>query len=208
MGSGHAFDTALGAVIFAASAMTVFTGARRIYSKPATIAPVKKVLTNEEIISSLSQYRDSKVLKSDISLALQQVERMKKKKSTLLNLLNDLFSPTEMSYTKFTSVIFEVEKLFYRNLKQIHTKLSLFDESEYNNNSFSKEVMEDKTELYNTYINFVKNSINVNEEILIDLDKLSLEISKLDSFEMEDIENMPAMKEIDLLIEQTKYYRQ
>jgi hypothetical protein len=43
---------------------------------------------------------------------------------------------------------------------------------------------------------------------LLKLDKLLLEISRLDSLEPGDIENMACMQEIDSLIKQTKYYKQ
>ena len=39
------------------------------------------------------------------------------------------------------------------------------------------------------------------------LDKLLLEISRLDSLEPGDIDDMPCMQEIDALIKQTQYYK-
>ena len=65
----------------------------------------------------------------------------------------------------------------------------------------------EKAELYNKYMTFINNALNINEEILLDLDKLLLEISKLNSFEIEDIDNMACMKEIENLITQTKFYK-
>lgn len=42
---------------------------------------------------------------------------------------------------------------------------------------------------------------------MLKLDQLLLEISRLDSFEAGDIEQMPCMQEIDQLIKHTKLYR-
>ncbi|MNN42780.1 hypothetical protein D3C81_1569860 [compost metagenome] len=61
--------------------------------------------------------------------------------------------------------------------------------------------------MYSEYLTFIKSSLATNEEIMLKLDKLLLEISRLDSFEPGDIENMPCMQEIDSLIKQTKLYK-
>jgi hypothetical protein len=67
--------------------------------------------------------------------------------------------------------------------------------------------MEDKLSVYNEYITFVKSATEDNEQILLKLDKLLLEISKFDSLESGEIEDLAGMQEIDALIKQTKYYR-
>jgi hypothetical protein len=132
----------------------------------------------------------------------------------LLNVLNERFDTTELSYKKFASVTLEVEKLFYLNVRSILNRLNVFDESEFESirsqklTKFSRELLEEKTNVYNEYLSFVKNSLGTNEEILLKLDKLLLEISRLDSFEPGDIEKMPCMQEIDTLIKQTKFYKQ
>ena len=50
--------------------------------------------------------------------------------------------------------------------------------------------------------------LEANEEIMLKLDKLLLEISLLGSTDYRDVEEMPCMKEIDMLIKQTKLYKQ
>lgn len=57
-------------------------------------------------------------------------------------------------------------------------------------------------------MSFVKTALHINEEILLKLDKLLLEISRLDSWEIGDIGQMPGMQEIDALIKQTQFYKQ
>ncbi|MMZ60992.1 hypothetical protein D1872_231180 [compost metagenome] len=118
-----------------------------------------------------------------------------------------------MSFKKFASVSQEVEKLLYLNVRSILNRLHVFDKAEYGNMLTSKpkgltpEMMQKKNKVYNDYLTYLKTSLNTNEEILLKLDQLMLEISRLDSFEEGDIEQMPCMKEIDLLIKQTKLYR-
>ena len=47
----------------------------------------------------------------------------------------------------------------------------------------------------------------MNENMLVKMDSLLLEISKLDDINAGDLENMAAIQEINELIEQTKYYK-
>jgi hypothetical protein len=211
---GSALTTAFGVTLLFASALVLLYGSYILLFKPPVVLPVKQIKTHEDYVEALTHYRRVKALEDDITLALEQLDRMRKKKITLFNVLNERFEPTELSYKKFASVTQEVEKLFYLNVRSILNRLHVFDESEFNSvrsqkqTPFSRELLQEKTNVYNEYLTFVKSSLGTNEEILLKLDKLLLEISRLDSFEPGDIENMPCMQEIDSLIKQTKYYKQ
>lgn len=209
-----ALTTALGVTLLFASALVLLYGSYALLFKPPVVIPVKQIKTHEDYVEALTHYRRVKVLEDDITLALEQLDRMTKKKVTLFNVLNERFDTTELSYKKFASVTEEVEKLFYLNVRSILNRLHVFDESEFERlrskkpTPFSRELVQEKTNVYNEYLSFVTSSLGTNEEILLKLDKLLLEISRLDSFEPGDIENMPCMQEIDSLIKQTKLYKQ
>ncbi|WP_373228900.1 hypothetical protein [Cohnella sp.] len=211
---GSALTTAFGVTSLFASVLVLIYGSYVLLFKPPVVLPVKHIRTHEDYVEALTPYRRVKALEDNITLALEQLERLKKKKITLLNVLNQRFEATELSYKKFASVTYEVEKLFYLNVRSILNRLHVFDESEFESvmrrksKPFSRELLEEKTNVYNNYLTFMNSSIGTNEEILLKLDKLLLEISRLDSFEPGDIENMPCMQEIDSLIKQTKYYKQ
>ena len=93
-------------------------------------------------------------------------------------------------------------------------KLNAFDEKDYNRikkdgaqKKFTLEFIQSKMSIYNEYILFVKEATEDNEQIILKLDKILLEISKLNSLEDGEIETMGAMKEIDELIDKTKLYK-
>jgi len=211
---GSALETASGVALLVASALAVLYGSYVVLFKQPVIVPVKQLQTHEDYAEALAYYRRVRVLEEDISLALEQMERIRKKKETLLGVLGQRFDPNELSYKKFSSVVHEVEKLFYLNVRSVLNRLNAFDESEFkrlaNRKSapFSQKLLEEKANVYNDYLAFVKSSVGTNEEILLKLDKLLLEISRLDSLEPGDIDDMPCMQEIDSLIKQTKLYRQ
>lgn len=210
----NALSTAFAITLLIASALVLLYGSYVLLFKQPVVLPVKEVKTHEDYVEALNHYRHVKTLEEDITFALEQLERLKKKKATLLNVLNQRFDASELSYKKFDSVTYEVEKLFYLNVRSILNRLGVFDESEYlsvmsqKSTKFSNELLQEKRNVYNDYLSFMKSSLDTNEEILLKLDKLLLEISRLDSFEPGDIDNMPCMQEIDSLIKQTKYYKQ
>ncbi|MGQ5395676.1 hypothetical protein ACT8ZS_33225 [Paenibacillus sp. M.A.Huq-84] len=211
---GSPLHTAIGVTILFVSVLSLLYGSYVWLFKPPVALPLKQIKTQEDYAEALSQYRKVKVLEKDIALALKQLERIEKKKETLLEILNQRFESTELSYIKFISVTQEVEKLFYLNLKSILNRLLVFDESEYESvisqkpTQLSPRILQERTMVYNEFMAFIQNSLATNEEILLKLDKLILEISRLDSLEPGDIEGMPCIQEIDSLIKQTKYYKQ
>ncbi|MGG1552775.1 hypothetical protein [Paenibacillus ferrarius] len=208
-----ALSTASGATLILASALALLYGTYSLIFKLPAAVSVKQIQTQEDYVEALSHYRRVKVLEEPMRLALSQLERIQKKKATLLETLNQRFEASELSYARFVSVIQEIEQLFYRNLKSILNRLGAFDETEFKSvtgagsSKLPPALLQERKAVYSEYLSFTSSSLGTNEEILLKLDKLLLEISRLDSLEIGDIEKMPCMQEIDTLIKQTKYYK-
>jgi hypothetical protein len=184
-----------------------------LFQKEKSIQPTE-IRTIEDCISALKQNYNKKTFLQDINIILEQIARFQNKKVTIEDILLQKFDRTEMSYSKFHGAILDVENVFYINIKSIINRMNAFDEVDYNQIrkgsaqfKFSKEFIEEKISIYNEYISFVKASTEDNEEILLKLDRLLLEISKFNSLEDGEIENMDAMKEIDELINKAKLYK-
>lgn len=210
---GSALSSAIGATVLAASAIALIYGCYSLLFRAEAALPTKEIKTREDYVEALSRFRRIKVLEEDMGLALRQLERLAKKKNTLLEVLKQRFDPAELSYKKFAAVIREVEKLFYLNVRSVINRLNTFDESEFESVSgrkpspLSPELLQARKSVYGEYLSFTKQSLATNEEILLKLDQLLLEISRLDSLEPGDIDGMPCMQEIDALIKQTQYYK-
>ncbi|MGO4274460.1 hypothetical protein AB4Z22_32275 [Paenibacillus sp. TAF58] len=211
---GSALETASGVTLIFTSILALSYATNVLIFKLPSVKPVNEIRTYNEYIDALSHYKGVKTLESDIGLALQQLERLRKRMETLLGLLIQRFDPNELTYKKFISVAQEVEKLFYLNIRSILGRMHIFDENDYKNvmlkgsSSLPSDLIAEKTMVYNEFLLFVKDSLGTNEEILLKIDKLLMEISRLDSLELADIEQMPCMKEIDSLIKQTKHYKE
>lgn len=212
IGGESAFQTALGITLLFASAVAVLTTLYLSYFKPRSAGNIPQLETKEDYLESLREFKDSRVFGKDIDTVLTQVERLEKKKDTVERTLTHRFGQGELSYQKFMTPVSDVEKLFYVNIRNIIVKVSVFDEGEYLKikraaNDFSADVMEDKMQLFNHYIDSVKSSKNINEEVLTSLDKLILEISNLNTVDVSEVDALPCMQDMNQLISQTKYYK-
>lgn len=150
------------------------------------------------------------VFDEDILKNLDQLKRFKRKRNTIREILLQKFSPQELTYQKFNSVLDEVENVLYLNMRSILNKIAAFDVEEYE--SLQKrgfppnEVSDEKMKIYDEYIRFVKNATRTNEEILLKLDKMLFEVSRYNSIGDGDIKAFPAMTEMDELIKNAKLY--
>lgn len=131
IGGVSVLETSFGVTLVVISLLVVLYGSYNLLFKASVVPPVKEIKTYEDYIAALTQYKNVKVLKKDITLALDQVIRMEKKKNTLMVILGQRFEQSELSFKKFGAVSYEVEKLFYLNIRGILNKLSVFDASEF-----------------------------------------------------------------------------
>jgi hypothetical protein len=214
IGGESAFVTAFGATTILMSITTFLYGNYKLLTEKEKTIQASEIKTIEDYTKALKQNYHKKTFEIEITIILEQLERFQKKKDTIIDILLQKFDKSEMSYKKFEGAISAVENVFHVNIKSILNKLNAFDEEDYSrikknhgDKSFSKEFIQTKTDIYNEYILFVKNATGDNEEIILKLDKLLFEISKFNSLEDGEIENLGGMKEIDELTKQTKYYK-
>ena len=211
---GGALPIAFGSAFVFLSGAGLIWGNYRLLSEPERATQADKVMTAEDYAEELNSHRKLKTFEKTVDLMLDQIERLQNKNKIIRDILLQIFSASEMSYKKFDGVISEVEKIFFMNIRSILNKMNAFDEDDYNfirtkreSGDFSEQFMEEKIEVYNKYITFVKEATEDNEEILLKLDKLLLELSGLNSVESGQLEKMPGMIEIDNLIKQTGVYK-
>ncbi|WP_242987363.1 hypothetical protein [Anaerobacterium chartisolvens] len=210
----NAFATAFGGTAILMSIVLFIYGNYKLLTAKEMVIQTSEIKTTEDYLNALKQHYDKKVFEGDITAILEQIERLQKKGELIKDILLQKFNYTEMSYKKFEGAISAVENVFYINLKSILNKLNAFDEDDYDRirrkgaeKAFTTEFIQTKMNIYKEYILFVKSSIEDNEQIILKLDKLLLEVSKFNSLEDGEIENMSAIKEIDELTTQTKYYK-
>jgi hypothetical protein len=181
--------------------------ASQIDKTPLILA--KSASTLSSCVDALQRLSYMNCFAEDIAQNIRQAQRFRNKLDTVRDILSQKFDSEEMSFKKFIAVLQGVEQVIYTNMRIILNKIAAFDYDEYeqlstlewNNDELAKE----KMCIYQKYIDFVQKATNDNEEILLKLDRLLFEISQYNT--IEDILNMPAMLELDRLIENAKLYK-
>lgn len=214
MGGSSVLGTAIGGTAIFMSLVVFFYGNYKIISQKDRTIQISDIKSPEDCILALKQAYGKKNFDNDISTMLEQVERLRKKKEKIRDILLQKFNIIDAGYERFNGTISDVEYVFYSNIKSILNKINAFDEEDYeriSNNGgekrFSTKFIASKLSIYNEYISFVKNAIEDNEEIILKLDALLLEISKFNSLEAGEIDNMNEIKEMDELIRKSKNYK-
>lgn len=168
----------------------------------------------EDCMEALKRSKEKRTFTKNIDKILEQIERLERKKDIIKEILLERFSASELTYRKFQGVINNIEKILYINIKGAINKITIFDDEEYREylqdykkGKLSEEVVRKRMVIYEDYIDFVEKAIEDNEEILLKLDRFLLELSKLDTLEEGEIENMVAMKELDELTKKIKLYK-
>ncbi|WP_168118836.1 hypothetical protein [Paenibacillus sp. HB172176] len=215
IGGGNAMETASGTTLLIMSVLVLCYGAFRFLYEAAIMPSATTFKTHDDYIAALQAYRGMKGLKRDIVCSIDQLNRLQRKKRALIGLLEQHFDRTELSFRKFAAVIAAVEKLFYNFIRGILHKAHVFDASSLSGMEkksgrtalFSERLISEKRRLYDDYLGAVKGYLSANEEILLKLDQLLLEISRLGYAKDRNVEELPCMQEIDTLIKQTSFYQ-
>ena len=178
--------------------------------KKFTAARPDKFQTLESCIIAINEYlrEESKVFSIALNKMTDQLKRMKRKQESFKDILLRKFSASEMSYAKFHEAVSGAEKLMKSGVRAVLTRLYAFDEDEYKravSAPRADRVTEEKRSLFREYENFINNAIEGNEDVLLKLDRLTLELSKLG--DASDIDEMNAIAEIDALIQNARWYR-
>lgn len=210
-GSALTMSTAWFTVLASAFSFTYFN--KKILAPSSTYSIIaNKVGSLDDCVIFFEQaIQNGDVFDRDIIKNIDQLKRFKRKRNIIRNVLLQKFSQEELSYKKFDSVLNDVENIMYLNMQSILNKIAAFDVEEYENlqkKGFPKEeVSEEKMNIYNEYIDFVKKATTMNEEILLKLDKILFEVSKYNSLEDGEVKELPAIIEMDELIKNAKLYK-
>jgi hypothetical protein len=216
MFNGNVFESAIGVTdIIMSIALFLYVNLLIINAPMRKIDPkltVDKINSLESCYNTINRMGYSGTFSQKINEILEQIQKMQKKQDLIKDILLQKFTDTEMSYQKFKGIVDSTESIMCVNIKSIINRIYAFDEDEYDEimkgkSRLRKNIAIQKIEIYKEYIDFVEKAVEDNDEILLRLDKLLLEISKFNSIDAGELENMEAMKELDSLITDTKWYR-
>ena len=209
---GSTISIVIAWAVVVGSIFSFFKGNLSILNKPETRFLLQNIQSLDGCIDVFEEaIHNGDVFDENILKNIEQIKRFRRKFDTIHDILLQKFSAQEMSFQKFNGVLKEVERVIYMNMRSILNKISAFDVDEYEtmlkrgagDDAFAQE----KMNIYNTYIAYVNDATKTNEDILLKLDRLLLEISQYNSLEDGDVQKLPAMIEMDDLIQHANLYK-
>lgn len=219
---GSILATAFGITAIIMSVIAFFWGnISLLFKKPTPTLYIGTELTNEkDYTQALAEKRDKKVFIKDINTVTEQISRIRSRNESLDTILRQHFSPQEITSVRFHTIIDSVNDLFYGNVKKMLNRITIFDDRDYNVIMYKlkystvrlseedADILRERLAVYQEHLDYIKNLIEMNEGIIVKLDRLLLELAKLDDFDETNIEKTPAIQEMNDLIQQTKLYKQ
>jgi hypothetical protein len=213
---GSALQSAIGFAVIAVSVVSFFYVNMLILNAPSRKLDPKAIRGGTDSLEAcretIARMGYSGTFSPKMGAILEQIQAMQKKRELINDILLQKFAATEMSYRRFKDIVDSAEGIMRANIKSILNRIFAFDEEEYGalargKSRLRQNLATQKLAIYKEYIDFVDNAVEDNDEILLKLDKLLFEISKFNSIDEGALENMEAMKELDRLIADTKWYR-
>ena len=208
--------TAIGVTEIVMSIMAFGYGNYRLlFSEPSQPRLYKgeELAEPKSYVEALEERKDKKVFEQDINTAIEQIYRIEDKDRALDSILSQYFSPQEITFTRFQIAINAVQALFFNNVKKMLNRITIFDYKDYTKQmnklrnspsvdgvNVASQTLSAQIKIYNEHIGYVRSVVETNENILVKMDSLLLEISKLDDIDEAGLENIAAIQEINDLI--------
>jgi hypothetical protein len=207
----NTFGFALGLTLIVMSGVVFVVGNAKLLTPPKTQLLLGSTPTEslEGFLPLLESAGEKKSFTKLLEHARQQIESFGRKRATAQAILSQKFSPSEMSYEHFMNAIVGVQSVMAANCRNICNRLSAFDEAEYKQLQKApkeNQIVQARLHVLEAYFADVEAVVENNEQVLLKLDMLLAECSKFGSLSEGELEQLPAMHEIDQLIADAKYY--
>lgn len=145
--------------------------------------------------------------RKDIDAAMDQIRRYEKKQVTIRDILKN---GGKVNEEKCLSILDNVADVFYQNVRSLLSRVMIFDEDEYQ--AFqagrlelsTEEVRRQKADYYRTLAAYVDEITDRNEEIILQIDELTLQLTRATTENQWDADTIIAMRKLDSYIQTTK----
>ena len=162
-----------------------------------------------QIESTLRSYTDSRYFGDLARTGVDQYSRLRQSAQRANQAIHLKFQKGSMSAYRYTGAVAAAENAAIDNMKTIAMRMSVFNDDEYarlqnyKNDSIPDDIQEKQIALYGKSLDFIRHSIEMNENLILKLDTLAFEIS--DAAAQEDTGTDTLLEEISALTNELKY---
>ncbi|WP_455717838.1 hypothetical protein [Anaerosporobacter sp.] len=168
---------------------------RLLYSKETEYEfSIQDLNTPEDMVEVLTQLLNKNILNNEINTTINQIKRLLKKKESLKNIIYINFKEEDEDAYGLKDIINKAENLLYSNVKSMINAISVFDQSEFN--QINQKNNSEKHAVYMEQVNYIREKVNNNETILLEFDKLLMQLSKLSDGTQADSDDLVVFKDV------------
>lgn len=164
------------------------------------------VTADEEVVPVLEEYAQTPYVGAIALEALEQVHSADRKRKRLRKVITVQFSEGSLSWDKFCGLVDMAERTVLRNSALVANGVQSFDREGYKRALRSGSEHSEQTELYERSIAGMRDIIDANERVLLEMAKLEMELSSLEADDTREAAG-ETIEELQELIEETRYYR-
>lgn len=161
---------------------------------------LEEIDTPEECLEALACYQKS-VFMRDVDTAKDQVNRLVRKMASLKEILYQKCKAQQGELLGFQKVIEDCEMMTYENVKRMLSRMAIFDQREYEilqqgRLNVSTSALEAKYQIFQEHFCYIKQQLEKNEAILLEFDRLLMEVSKIGDEQTADEETMNSIRDV------------
>ena len=169
----------------------------------------------DDVLPQLRSYSDLPVVGSTASEAANQIETMDRRCARLYRVIEGKFGTESLSHDKFVAVVDAAMRTLLRNCALLCNRVQAFDVEGYRKlhralpsvrDLSNSPVDAERSALYEEALGDLREVLEANERLLLEMGKLEMELSDLESDDNRD-DNNRMLDEVKELLEQTRYYR-
>ena len=191
-------------------AAALIGGNYKLLSAPTTLTK-EQLQSVSQVESVLKKYLSSRYFGDVSKTALDQISRLDASATRAVNAIHARFSEGSMTGDRYVSVVNAAQNTAMENMKIIGARLSILNDEEYRRllhyktDDIPDDIQEKQLLLYQKNVEFIRQSIAVNESLVLKLDTLALEVSSSAADAAEESDAL--LEEITKLTEELKYYK-
>ena len=203
-------------VIFGIALVGAFGGSTYAYLHEPEyhLLETSEVNDADDVLPQLRGLSELAVVGSYAAEAVTQIESMEHRRDRLHRDIEDKFGEGSLSRDKFVAVVDAGWRTLLRNCALLTNRAQSFDVDGYRtlrrrlpaSGQASDQLDAERMRVYEGVLDDMREVIEANERLLLEMGKLEMELSDLESDDNRE-DNTRMLDEVRDLLEQTKYYR-
>ncbi|MBQ7058724.1 MAG: hypothetical protein IJM83_05410 [Firmicutes bacterium] len=205
-------------VIVVAATITIIL---LIHKDDKKVTKAKEALAEgkvDQLSTVIGSYKGKYGIGSIAEIASRQVTNIDKKGPSLLKMVDEKFEPGSMSHDRFATPIENGIETVRQNSLTLARMLEGFDDQdfqklaklmqtgEYRHDLIDDEIQKERYLIYQNNMSEMERIVSTNERMLLTLDRISVELSKLETNQI-DQEGSKILEEIEELTKTAKFYQ-